>query len=579
MKQLIFLSLFLLLSGVTEAASINCNTLWAKGYPDPRFPEGLDCTFSEKWETSVGTGEVYHYTKGFPLSPDDTGFTFRAREVFKAVSDKVLALREESSIKLYFKPLTFIFTDQKAIKNEIAMVRVGHAGDDESCPIIVYIDSFKKQTPERQQQMLAHEIFHCIQDTIWREKIIDTPKRAHEWWSEGSAVWFSNLVYPKANQEFDYNDDYMGNSPLVLQKEDDSYGTYLFFQSFSQGWIGNDAVLSMIEDMPEEGGTADQFSAVLDYPSIELHFHRFAQEVTSNRVKDADGAFMATSLSTLNDSYKVKEGENNFEWFNEILTIRITDIQLPPQTIVTVDNVSDPDSTVNPMDMRATGTVGEWNPLIVGYPSTVDMSCKAFPKSIDILSSYAGSDPTNEKFKLKIKAEKATCQCVEKVEFDKCLVGDYELDKPSLDKVFARIFNHKDYVVENSSGSYTLSVNPGQKFTFTETDFNASVIIKDDEHGDIRVLVTMNGSTDAQAKLLSKNEICFSDIGSDYAIRIQVFFPMGVADSTNPYSNFDEFAQGSTKFRCNKDELVLIRMLPTGPDGEDQPQELRFIRK
>lgn len=32
------------------------------------------------------------------------------------------------------------------------MVRVGHAGDDESCPIIVYIDSFKKQTPERQQQ-------------------------------------------------------------------------------------------------------------------------------------------------------------------------------------------------------------------------------------------------------------------------------------------------------------------------------------------------------------------------------------------------------------------------------------------
>lgn len=579
MKFFLLVNFILILTSLAQAETINCNSLWVKGYPDPRFPEGLECQFSEKWESPIGNGQVYHYAKGFPVTPDDTGFSFRAREVFKDVSSKLIVLREEASIKLRFKPLTFIFTYQKPISTEIAMVRVGHASEEESCPVIVYIDAFKKQSPERQRQMLAHEIFHCIQDTMWREKIVNTPQRAHEWWSEGSAVWFSNLVYPSSNQEFDYNDDYMGNSPLVLQKEGNSYGSYLFFQSFSNSWLGADGVVGLIDDLPDSGGTAEQFAAVLDFPSIELHFHSFAEEITSNKIKDFSGFFMATSTPTDTDIHKIKEGENNLEWIDEILTFRISEIQLPPQTIVTIENMVDADSSVNPMVMRSTGSSGDWDWLLPGYPTTVDMSCRAFPKSIDILSSYAGSDPVNEKFKLKVKAEKATCQCVEKVEFDKCLVGSYELDNASLDKVFARIFRDKTYVVENSSGRYALSVSTGQKFTFTETDFNASVIIKDETYGDIRVLVTMNGSTDAHAKLLSKNEICFSDIGSDYNIRIQIFFPYGTSDTTNPYSQFDDFAQGATKFRCNKDELVVIRYLPTGPDGSDEPQELHFIRK
>lgn len=580
MKYFLLLSFILVFPILSQAESINCKTLWVKGYPDPRFPEGLDCQFSEKWETPTGAqGEVYHYAKGFPLSPDDTGFSFRAREVFTAVVDKILALREESSVKLRFKPLTFIFTDQKAVKNEIAMVRVGHSGEDESCPILVYIDSFKKQSPDRQRQMLAHEIFHCVQDTLWSDKITDTPTSVHQWWTEGSAVWFSNLVYPTYNQEFDYNDDYQGDKHLVLQSDENTYGTHLFFQSFSHSWLGVDGVLSLLEDLPNSGGTGEQIDSVLNIPSIELFFDRFAQEITSSRIKDFNGSIMNTSLSTLTENFKVKEGENKFEWFNEILTIRITELQLPPKTVVKIETLTSPDSTVNPMAMRSSGTVGSWNDLFPGYPTTVDMSCKAFPKSIDILSSYASDDPLNDKFALKVTAEKAECHCVEKVEFDPCLVGDYELDKPSLDKVFARIFSHKSYVVENSSGGYALSVTAGQKFTFSQTDFSASVIIKDEEFGDLRVLVTMNGSTDAYSKLLAKNEICFSDIGADYNIRIQVFLPYGVSDTTNPYSNFDEFIQGSTKFRCSKDELILIRMLPTGPDGANEPQELRFIRK
>lgn len=579
MKYLLLFSLLAHTPVISQAKSFNCKTLWEKGYPDMRFPEGLDCELSEKFESAVGTAEVYHYAKGFPLSPEDTGFSFRAGEVFKDVSDKIIALREESSVRLRFKPLAFIFTTQSAASTEIAMVRVGHAGDEESCPVVVYIDSFKKQSADRQRQMLAHEIFHCIQDKLWVEKITFTPERVHEWWSEGSAVWFSNLVYPTFNQEFDYNDDYQGDTSLVLQKPGNSYAAYLFFQSFSFSWLGVDGVLDMIEDLPTTGGTTEQIYALLNVPSIELFFNRFAEHITSNQIKDFSGPAMNTSLSTLTDTYTIKEGENKFNWFHDFFTIKITEIILPPKTIVRIEKTNSPDSAVNYMATRNSGTAGTWNELFPSYPTSINMSCKATSRNLDLLSAYGGDDPLNDEFTLKVTAEKAECHCVEKVEFDPCLIGDYELDKPSLDKVFARIFNNKNYVVENSSGGYSLSVSSGQKFSFTETDFSASVIVKDETFGDIRVLVTMNGTTDAFSKLLAKDEICFSDIGADYNIRIQVFLPYGVSDTTNPYSNFDEFIDGSTKFRCSKEELILIRMLPTGPDGSNEPQELRFIRK
>lgn len=564
----------------TFASTLNCKDLWKKGYPEPRFPEGLDCALSKKLEILGAKADVYHYTKDFPRSPEDTGFTFRAQEVFTDVINAMKAVNDEGRFKFRIKPLAFIFTDQKAAGTEKAMVRVGHANEDENepCPIVVFADAFKAQGPDRQRQMLAHEIFHCVQDTIWREKITETARRVHEWWVEGSATWFSNVVYPAFNQEYDYKDDYLGNEPLVLQAPDNSYSTYLFFQSMSTEWLGVSGVLNFINDLPDLGDTSDQIDYVTGYPSMNLHFATFAKGITSAQLKDFNGVLIPASAAHDADIIKVKEGEQEHEWSNKTLTFKVTQLDLPAKTIVSIDEASE-DPGANPLSIKLSGSGGNWNDMYSGYPTTVDMSCRSSTKSMDILSSYAGDAPLDDKFKIKIKTKNAECQCVDKFEFDKCLAGDYEIDRPSLDKVFTSIFRFRTYEVENTNGQYLLNVSSTQKFTFTEKDFSASVIIKDETYGDIRVFVKMNGSTDALGKLVGKNELCFSDIGNDYTIYQRIEMPFGTVENTMPYSQFDDFTRGPIQYKCNKNEIVFVWKLPTGPDGAEEPHDLRFVRK
>lgn len=577
-KILIFVVLNLVL--ILPALAMNCKELWIKGYPDERFPEGLECTFSKKIEMWGFEANVYHYAASFPRAPEDTGFSFIAQEVFTDFLKAAKRFNTESSTRLNIKNVTFILTDHKAEGTEIAKVRIGHANEDENepCPVVVYKDSLKLFSPQVQKQLIAHELFHCVQDTLWREKALGPTKRAREWWTEGSAVWFSNYVYPDANQEYVYNNTYEGHSPLVLQQEGFSYASYLFFQSLSHEWMGVDGVIGLIRSLPDSGGTGEQMKAVVDYSSMNLIFNSFAKDLTSMQIKDFNSSFIPSHMLDTAENVDVKIGSHVEEWYNEILTIKVKELRLPPKSIVTIDIDPDDDGN-NPMSFRGTAGTGLWNDMYKGYPTTIDMSCKAVPRFAEVLSSYAGTDPLNEKFRLKIKAEKADCQCEDKVEFDKCLFGDYALDKASLDKIFSRIFRFRTYEVENSHGEYLLNVAAGQKFTFKEKEFSASVIIKDETYGDIRVFVKVTGSTDALGKLVSKNELCFSDIGNDYQIYQRIEMPYGTVENTMPYSQFEDFTRGPVGYSCKGNELIFKWKLPTGAEGENEEHQLRFVRQ
>lgn len=561
----------------SHAHALNCKTLWAKGYPDSRFPEGLECTLSKQIELDGLKADIYHYSAGFPRAPEDTGFTFRTEEVATEVAKTIMRMKGETSNTFWTRPISFIFTDHKAEGTEIAKVRPGHADDYETCPMVIYIDAFKKQTPERQRQMLAHEVFHCIQDSTWRDKLTGTAKSDHAWWVEGSAVWFSNIVYPDYNQEYDYNYLYEGNSSLVVQSAW-PYSTYLFFQSLSQGWLDFRGTLSFLKSMPDSGGINDQIAAVTDFTSIELHFNNFAQQLTSGTVRDFNGVLIPSGMGTAPDRIKIAEGEQTIEWSNESLTIKIKELNLPAKAIISIDNQSD-SPTMNPLSFRDTGSDDQWRDMYNGYPTSMDMSCKTFSKSIDVLSAYAGTEPLNEKFRLKIKTQPAECKCVETEKFEKCLTGDFELDKTSMDSMFKRIFRHKDFVVENTQGQYFLNVSSTQKFTFDLKGFSASVVVKDAEYGDRRVFVKLDGTTDAIGKRVSKNELCFSDIGDDLSVYTRIDFPSGSVEDTQPFPQFDDLTREPLSYTCSEKEIVLIMKLPTSDGGGNENHELRFVRK
>lgn len=567
---------FLFLLGFhAPALAFNCKDLYAAGYPDPRFPAGLECSLAKRVEVDGVQVTVYHYAKSFPHFPEDTGFGYRSLEVFADVYNALVLLNPELSTKLRFSGLNFIFTDHLPEDTEVAKVQIDHAQDGEACPIVVYASAFRKQTPGRQKQMLAHEIFHCIQDTMWREKVTGVPKNVRAWWSEGSAVWFSNLIYPSHNQEFDYNTSYDGSVSLVEQKE--PYASHLFFQTLSQSWTGVQGVLDLIRYLPSSGTSTDQANVLLNQPSMELNFHKFAEEITSNRIKDFDGKHMATSMAGEPKQEKISEGERILNWTLDPLTIQITELEIPAQSIIYIENISE--SEKNPISFRGT-TTGLWDLLYPKYPNSIDMSCKKSHKYVELLSSYAGKNDSGvpENFAVKVKAQKTPCQCFEAEKFDSCLYGDYEIDPTSIEAMFRRIFKG-DYTVEKSSGKYDLSISGTQRFNFTQTNFMTSVVLHDAAHGDIRASVTLNGTTNAIGKHPAKNELCFSDLGDDYNIHIKIEFPQGAAESDQPYSQFEDLSSGGPlRYTCNAQELILLRPLPTGPEGETEYHPIRFKR-
>lgn len=556
--------------------AFNCKDLYVKGYPDERFPAGLECSLAKKVEVDGVTVSVYHYTKGFPISPDDTGFAYRAMQVYADVHNTLMFINGDLYPKLSFDGLTFIFTDHPPEGIEVAKVRIGHYQDGEQCPVIVYASAFRKKSPDEQKQMLAHEIFHCIQDKLWLDKKLGMGK-LDDWWSEGTAVWFSNLVYPSNNQEFAYNDFYNGDESLVEQSAW-PYSAYLFFQSLSQSWLGVQGVLDLIKDIPGSGTYKDQEMAVINRPSSELIFHTFAEELTSFRIKDFDGNYMKTTMASEPTQEEVTEGEQLIDWTLDPLKIQITELKLPAHSIVYVENVSE--SYKNPISVRANSS-GLWDILMPNYPMSVDTTCKKGPRWINLLSSYAGKNDSGvpENFQVKVKARKAECKCIEKELFDPCLYGTYEIDPKSIDNMFKRIFQDKKFTVEKSSGRNDLTISGAQGFKFDQTNFTSSVILHDDQLGDIRASVTMNGTTDALGKHPNKGELCFSDLGDEYSIKIRVEFPQGVAESEQPYSQFEDLTAGDPlKYTCSSAELILLRPLPTGPDGSLEYLPIRFKR-
>ncbi len=565
-----FILFFLLINGI-EAAEFNCKELYKAGYPDFRFPSGMICQLSKKESVDGVSFESYHYTESFPQYPNDDKFDQLAFTVFNDVYTKLVEINPTLTKKLYFTGLTFILSNHIPEANEVAKVRIGHSQEGENCPIIVYAKALAKESSERQKQMLAHEVFHCIQDTIWREKKLGVENKVDSWWAEGSAVWFSNFIYPNFNQENDYNFDYKGE--MALTNQETPYSTHSFFQSFSQSYLGFNGVIDFIESMPSSGGKAEQLAAVLAFPSLSMHFHNFATQLTSNKIQDFNASLMTTNLASDPIKVKIIEGENSLNWLMEPLQIQLREIELPSKSIITIENQTEADE--NAISFRQTPT-GLWNYLYRGYPTTIDLSCKSHSKTVELLSSFA-SKSDDKKYSVNITSKKSECKCFEKEKFDPCLVGKYKIDPSSIEKMFSKIFKD-NYTVESASGDYHLLVNSSKKFNFDFNLFTVSVVIHDETMGDMRAQVSLTGSTEASGKNIEKDALCFSDIGDDLKIHLRLETASGTMEAEQPYNQFDELSNGQLKYTCNKSELIFLRKLPSGESGETEIHPIRFIR-
>jgi hypothetical protein len=177
---------------------------------------------------------------------------------------------------------------------------------DEPCPITILPLSIESGTGAY-KQTIAHESFHCFQD--WNFTM--SPYSVHKWWGEGSAEYFSNVVYPETNDEHQWLRSYYARS-IREPWFDMSYHNFLLFQFFGNR-LGNPRLISLLDKISNSGATAGQASFLASYQNMDQLFSEFVVATMSRGVQDTGGGMIVFNRFWLRRIETMeKEGQKQF---------------------------------------------------------------------------------------------------------------------------------------------------------------------------------------------------------------------------------------------------------------------------
>ncbi|KAJ3543164.1 hypothetical protein NM208_g3722 [Fusarium decemcellulare] len=130
-------------------------------------------------------------------------------------------------------------------------------------------------------QAVAHEIYHCVQESILGDRPGGSPSG---WVIESSADYFSNLVFPQANREWDSSMEYLPELPIYKQ----TYNASLWFQAME----GSRGMVYLQQFVTSTVFAADEDSErgrLAGYSTFADDFFLFAKDFTFNRITDTGG--------------------------------------------------------------------------------------------------------------------------------------------------------------------------------------------------------------------------------------------------------------------------------------------------
>jgi hypothetical protein len=135
------------------------------------------------------------------------------------------------------------------------------------------------------KQTVAHEMFHCFQGWNYPEQFDEWAMQ--RWWGEGSAEYFSNLVYPTTNKEWTRRNSFAENSadvPVFAM----AYENTFFFQ-FLEDKIGPQGLISLFHLLPTAQPLTAHMAVLSGYPGMSDYWHEFGRAVIDDAVPDTGG--------------------------------------------------------------------------------------------------------------------------------------------------------------------------------------------------------------------------------------------------------------------------------------------------
>ena len=163
--------------------------------------------------------------------------------------------------------------------NGTALAQQSEVDPGETCSLTLF-PSASGGSMDVFRQTVAHEVFHCVQDWSFTTTGYDT----HKWWLEGSAEYFSNVVYPTVNDEHGRTWEFDANS-LDKNITQMAYENTVFFQ-FYANVRGDAATIDLLRNVSAAGATVD---AIASTPGMEQLWRDFVVAGVADAIYDTGG--------------------------------------------------------------------------------------------------------------------------------------------------------------------------------------------------------------------------------------------------------------------------------------------------
>ena len=270
----------------------DCHDLYAKGFP---AGSSAECFVVREAESESSQIQIFLPSDDPPEGYDPAFADAAERAVLDSLA--VYSNLDIPGRPVVMKDIQVVFSLLDSARGT-TLATVPTDPGQEPCQIILFplvMSISDPADPAAFQQTVAHEVFHCFQ--VWNFPALaqNALWGVQDWWGESTATYFSNVVYPTADEEWGWIEDWSYNSGAasVVYSSYDNFG---FFQ-FLANRIGNDGVLDLIRTLEPaaEEDEAAQEALLAEFPGIEDLFTDYALAFMDGTIVDASGAKMPTA--------------------------------------------------------------------------------------------------------------------------------------------------------------------------------------------------------------------------------------------------------------------------------------------
>lgn len=386
-----------------------CNLLWTRGFPDvstPAFP----CFLFDKQNIAGNWYWVYYPLAWRGDANRDPYYTATLQAVQKAIT----LYQTYGSVKsIYFVFSTLpdvrdtidwtIYASTDTVNFRPAVTNADGTVEPAACPVVINPSAMALDISEY-KQAIAHEIFHCFQAWNLRDQL-NGPGLDSSWWVEGTAEYFSNLVYPAVNAEHEFWPEFNELSK-IKPLTNLSYENFVFFQ-----FLGNDispaGVIATLRSMPTAPGRDAQLAALAAVPGMEDTFEEFVRSVLDKTLKDSDGTNMTFDMD-FNEEFSFTDNQyKDFSSYPFVVSRFLVSFDS-----VAVETLSD---GVGRSAWSDSGTVGGWGP----FPATAASGCEVLLYILYAITTTPAA----------VRTETAM---VTDAPCDDCLIGRWEATNASM---------------------------------------------------------------------------------------------------------------------------------------------------